>query len=152
MTKARDRYQSQFGAGVPGVRSAIYDVGMALYLLESLAREHNLLDASVSFSPDEQGWPVKRLLVLAHDALNTSIGRVLWIYERLQQNEEAAFLMSETLDDPAWLDKSEALTQTLNNKQVISRGFVSEARRVLARRDKGITKEAASKKRGGDAL
>ena len=147
MTKARDRYQSQFGAGVPGVRSAIYDVGMALYLLERLAREHNLLDALVPFSPDEQGWPVKRLLVLAHDALNTSIGRALWIYERLQQNEEAAFLMSETLDDTVWLDKSEALTQTLNNKAVVSRGFVSEARRVLARRDK-----EAAKQRGDGAL
>lgn len=140
MTKKRDRYLSGFDAGVPGIRAAVYDIGLALYILEEIAKKHELLRERMTFH-NGQGWTFAQALEIAREALNQSVSPVSWIYERLQQNEEAARVMAEahrplhSLALAKWEPVSEALTDTLNNKAVVSRGFVSEARRTIARRE-----------------
>ena len=149
MTKRRDRYESHVDdLPVRGVQAACHDLSSVLVDLGEFAKQRDLLDADVAVGYRGETLYIHfgDLLAIALEAFETSISEACWVYQRLQENEEAAFLMAETMDDPAWLEKSEALTQTLNNKAVVSRGFVSEARRVLARRDK-----EAAKKRGGDA-
>lgn len=145
MTKRRDRYQSAFGAGVRGIRSATYDIDLVLYMLESLAERHELLRERTQPMLDGQSWTMAQLLEIAHDALNTSVTPVSWIYERLQQNEEAAQLMAQTMDiGSCWPPMAGALTNTLNNRAIVSRGFVSSARRMIAKR------EAEAAERGGE--
>lgn len=133
MTKKRDRYQSAFGAGVQGTRSALYDMGMALYLLERLAKEAGLLKHSVRL-PSSMVYSFAELLGIAKDALNSSISPAMWIYQRLQQNEEAAWLMADATDEDGWHNQNIALSKTLNNKAIVSRGFVTAARRIIAKR------------------
>lgn len=148
MTKVRDRYLSRFDGSLPGTRSAIYDVGVALWLLEKMGKDNGLLDQIVTVQSgrtEQRSWSMRELLEIAKEALGTSISPALWVYERLQQNEEAARLMAQATDEPRWHQKSEALGWTLSNRAVISRGFVSEARRVLARR------EREQRENGGDA-
>jgi hypothetical protein len=150
-TKVRDRYLSRFDGSLPGVRSAVYDVSVALWLLEKMGKENGLLDQIVTVRSgriEQRSWYMWELLEIAKVALNSSIGPALWVYERLQQNEEAARLAVEAdifVNVDEWNCVSEALTDMLNNKAVMSRGFVSGARRVLARREK------EQRENGGDA-
>lgn len=163
--KARDRYKSRFDEGIPGVRSARYDVGVALWLLEKLAKEHRLLDQTVTVQSgrsEQQSWAMWELLEIASAALDTSINPALWVYERLQQNQEAARLMADALDTgeemgvdqrrsaAAWDRAALALELSLDNKAVVSRGWVSQCRRTLAVRARHAT-QAKARESGGDA-
>lgn len=135
MTKRRDRYLSGFDAGVPGIRAAVYDISLALSILEEIAKEHELLRERKTFS-NGQSWTCAQALEIARDALNQSVSPVPWIYQRLQQNEEAARLVVEAdiFVGTRWETISEALTDTLNNHAIISRGLVSGARRAIEKR------------------
>ena len=151
MTKVRDRYLSRFDGSLSGVRSAVYDVGVALWLLEKMGKDNGLLDQIVTVRSgrvEQQSWYMWELLEIAKVALDTSISPALSVYERLQQNEEAADVV--TLADenaPDWIlkDASWALSLTLQNKAILPRGRLSEARRILARR------ENEHRENGGDA-
>jgi len=139
MTKKHDSYISGFDAGMPGIRAAVYDVGLALDILEEIAKEHELLRERKTFS-NGQGWTVAQVLEIANEALNQSISPVSWIYERLQQNAEAAEIVScaELTDidtEGVLLDSRWALARTLNNKAILPRRVVSRARREIERRE-----------------
>lgn len=144
--RKRDRYQSGFDAAVPGVRSATYDIGLALYILEEIAKKHGLLGGRHTFY-NGQSWTAAEALEIARRALNLSISPAIGAYQRLQQNEEAARLIvdADMLGD-SWRHVSGALTDTLNNHAIVSRGFVSGSRRIIERRAK-----EADKENGGDA-
>lgn len=148
MTRKRDRYQSAFDAGVPGVKAASYDLMLALYLLEKYIRDHELLRERVTAGIHNESWSLAQLLEIAKDAQKNSIDPALRIYERLQENEEAASTVTDAemaASDGAavLLDANWALWLTLNDKAILRRGMVSEARRILAERTEG--------KRGGGA-
>ncbi len=154
MTKRRDRYLSGFDAGVPGIRAAVYDIGLALMILEEIAKEHELLRERKVFG-NGQSWTVAQVLEIAKDALNQSVSPVSWIYQRLLQNKEAASLMADALDvnSPivdaqrsarAWEKAAIALDQTLANKAVVSRGWVSQCRRTLRMRQRHAKESEAS--------
>ena len=136
--KKRDRYLSGFDAGVPGIRAAVYDIGLALSILEEIAKEHELLRERKTFH-DGQSWTFAQALEIAREALNQSVSPVSWIYQRLQQNAEAAELVTEadladTDTDGILLDSRWALALTLSNKAILPRRLISQAQRALARR------------------
>lgn len=138
MTKKRDRYLSGFDAGMPGIRAAVYDIGVALYILEEIAKEHELLRERKSFH-NGQGWTFAQALEIAREALNQSVSPVAGIYQRLQQNAEAAEQvtdaeLTEADTEGVLLDSRWALARTLSNKAILPRGVVSQARRKLDRR------------------
>lgn len=144
MTKKRDRYQSAFDAGKPGVTAASYDLMLALALIERYIRDHELLRERVTLHLQEGSWSLAQLLEIAKDAQKNSIDPALRIYERLQENEEAASTVTDaemTASDGAavLLDANWALWLTLNDKAILRRGMVSEARRILAERANGKT-------------
>jgi hypothetical protein len=146
--KKRDRYTGKIDAGrVTGPRAAVYDVHAVLWLLRVFAKERGLLEERVTVPTghaEGSSYSVVELLEMANIALNTSVDEALWVYERLRQNEEAARLLvaSDAYWEPSYKGVAEALTDTLNNRAIISRGFVNGARRMLARREK---------QNGGDA-
>jgi len=165
-TKARDRYKSRFDEGIPGIRSARYDVGVALWLLEKMGKDNSLLDQIVTVKTgriEQQSWYMWELLEIAKVALDTSINPALWVYERLQQNQEAARLMADALDTgesmggdqrrsaAAWDRAAFALELSLDNKAVVSRGWVSQCRRTLAVRERHAKAKAQARENGGDA-
>lgn len=139
MTRRRDRYQSAFDWGnQPGVSAASYDLMLALMLLDRYAKEHRLYAETVSIGvKDKHTYTLGKLLDIAEAARRQSIGPALNVYQRLQQNEEAARLLAETMaDDPRWTPMSFALSSTLDDKAIMSRGWISAARRELACREK----------------
>src|SRR5690348_12560132 len=145
-SKKRDRYQSAFDWGnQPGVSAASYDLMLALMLLDRYVSEHGLQAQTVTIGiRDKHTYTLGKLLDIAEAARRQSIDPALNVYQRLQQNEEAARLLAETMaDDPRWTPMSFALSSTLDDKAIMSRGWVSAARRELARREK--------QQNGGDA-
>lgn len=148
MTRKRDAYQSAFDAGKPGVTAASYDLMLALYLLEKYIRDHELLRERVTLHLQEGSWSLAQLLEIAKDAQKLSIDPALRIYERLQENEEAASTVTDaglaaSEGSGVLLDATWALWLTLNDKAILRRGMVSRARRILAARTNDET--------GGDA-
>lgn len=131
-TRKRDRYQSGFDGDIPGIRSATYDISLALYILEEIATAYGLLDERKTFAGG-QSWTVAETLEIARAALSQSVSPVAWVYERLRQNEEAAHLLCSATSDSLWRDRWMALAETLSNRAIVSRGFISAARRELAR-------------------
>jgi hypothetical protein len=145
MRKKRDRYQSPLeNFPTRGVTVASSDLSGILYLLFSWAEKQRMLDQQIQISiRHEESRTVHELLNIARHALEDSIDPALGVYRRLQQNEEAARLIVEAdVLGNSWRHVSGALTNTLNNKAIVSRGFVSGARREIARREK---------QNGGDA-
>ena len=138
MTKVRDRYQSALeDFPTRGVNVASTDISNALYLLFEWAEKNRLLGELVHYGfHDQECRTVHELLNIAKHALEDSIDPALHVYQRLQQNEEAAWLLAEATGEIGWFNQRDALTRTLNNHAVISRGWVSAARRQLARRAK----------------
>lgn len=145
MTKQRDRYQSGFDEAAPGIRSAVYDIGLALYCLKRVAEQQELLRERFTFN-DGESWTVAQILEIASDALNQSVEPVARVYERLRQNEEAAQVMADGFpSDADWHEMAFALQRTLSNKAIVSRGEVTRARKQIER----CARE--SKETGGDA-
>lgn len=147
MTRRRDRYESAFDAGKPGVTAASYDLMLALYLLEKYVRNHELQRERVDIGT-RGSYSLAQLLEIATDAQKNSIDPALRIYKRLQENEEAASTvkdagMAASEGSGVLLDATWALWLTLNDKAILRRGMVSEARRILA--------ERANEKTGGGA-
>ena len=142
MTKKRDRYQSRFANWPqPGVRAGRFDLNFALDLLDGLVKEQKIEQARYDIG-DGDSWTAAELVAIAYDAL-ACLWDITEVYQRLQQNEEAARLLHEATGEPGWELKHDALTLSLSNKAIISRGWVSAARRELARREK--------EQNGGDA-
>lgn len=138
MTKKRDRYQSGFDGDMRGVRSAVYDLGLALMILEEIAKEFELLRERKTFHGG-QSWTVAQVLEIAKDALDSSVSPVVEVYERLRQNAHAAEVVSQAgLDpsEPILSDTDFALWMTLKNSAILPRGKVSKAERILAQRAK----------------
>lgn len=134
MTKKRDRYLSGFDNNQPGVSAASYDLMLALWMIEKYLKDQELLRERVSMG-NRGNWTLAQLLEVANDARRSSIEPALSIYQRLQQNAEAAQVISEAYPERGWAsDMAYALAQTLNNKQIVKRSSVSEARRENARR------------------
>lgn len=143
MTRKRDRYQSAFDGGIPGTRSSVYDISIALYLLERFVRERRLLQERVTLTAQRgESWSVLYLLEVGRQALNTSVGPAVQIYRRLQENAEAARTMAKAFPlDGEWHEMAGALERTLNDQAIVSRSEVTRARRIIARRAK--TKETS---------
>lgn len=136
--KRRDRYQSRFYDDLPqrGVQPAAYDLSAALVFIGDFVKEHGLSDeqVQVGWKPEET-MTISAIVEIALDAYKSSVNDACWIYQRLQQNEEAARLMAEVSIFDKYEPIRDALTDTLNNRAIVSRGFVSGAKRIIAKRE-----------------